>query len=205
MALPGPDAGAAPMAAFLSGRQDRSAAFQDGKKAVRNLAAMWRRPTATLRSSRDTRPGTARESTPRTELSRRPRDADRQAALETRIVAHDKVSRGCFIVARATPGASGRGFNSVPGSIARLQHDQACSRLAGLTASPGSTGQASGGWGRTRLQDRFKPQAGRQTRRHAQPLSQAATCCQLSASTTSAPSAARCIAAQLSFAAAIVS
>ena len=35
VALPGPDAGAAPMAAFLSGRQDRSAAFLDGKKAVR--------------------------------------------------------------------------------------------------------------------------------------------------------------------------
>ena len=35
-ALPGPDAGAAPMAAFLSGRQDRSAAFQDGKKAPRS-------------------------------------------------------------------------------------------------------------------------------------------------------------------------
>ncbi len=32
MALPGPDADAAPMAAFLSGRQDRSTGFQDGKK-----------------------------------------------------------------------------------------------------------------------------------------------------------------------------
>ena len=32
VALPGPDAGAAPMAAFLSGRQDRSTGFQDGKK-----------------------------------------------------------------------------------------------------------------------------------------------------------------------------
>jgi hypothetical protein len=67
-----------------------------------------------------------------------------QVALEMRIVAHDKMSRGCFIVARATPGASGRGFNSVAGSIARLQHDQACSRPAGLPASPGSTGQARG-------------------------------------------------------------
>jgi len=35
MALPGPDAGAAPMAAFQSGRKDRSAAFQEGKKAAR--------------------------------------------------------------------------------------------------------------------------------------------------------------------------
>ena len=34
-ALPGPDAGAAPMAAFLYGRHGRSAAFQDGKKAPR--------------------------------------------------------------------------------------------------------------------------------------------------------------------------
>ena len=44
VALPGPDAGAAPMAAFLSGRQDRSAAFQDGKKAVSESSGSGARP-----------------------------------------------------------------------------------------------------------------------------------------------------------------
>lgn len=69
----------------------------------------------------------------------------RQLARESQILAHHEAASGCFIVACVNRGASGRAFNSAPGWIIGLQHEQACSGLAGLMASRGSTRQARGG------------------------------------------------------------
>ena len=127
----------------------------------------------------------------------------RQAALEPRVVAHHEAFRGRAIVACVNP------------PVVRDQQHPRIDRSPAARPGVFKAGWADGkprinrtGKWRVREdspQDRFKPQAGRQTLRHVQPLSQAATCCHLSASTTSAPSAARCTAPQSSIAAAIVS
>ena len=132
-ALPGPDAGAAPMAAFLSGRQDRSAAFQDGKKAVRNPAGMMPRPLLGFQSRHSLQKGhsCSRDTRPSTLCVTRPVQS-RHSSLPTSTV---------MFASTLDPKASG---SSRPHLYGRLIGNALARRVAGILASL----RLSGRWAR---------------------------------------------------------